>query len=427
MHDLKFIRENPVLVGKGLEKKGFTTGLDDLLALDNEWRALLEQSDSLKQKRNRVSREIAELKREKQDATALVVEMQEVSKSIKEYDEQIKELSEKINSFIFELPNIPAESAPVGFSEKDNKEVRTWGKKPEFDFPIKDHFNLGHELGLFDFKRGSKISGAGFPLYMGNGARLERSLLNFMLDLHTEKHGYTEIFPPFLANRDSTAGTGQLPNLEEDMYYVGTDDLFLIPTAEVPVTNIYKNEILGFDRLPIYHTAYSACFRREAGSYGKDTRGFQRVHQFNKVEMVKFVDPETSYDELETLVQDAEEVLKLLGLHYRVVELCTGDLSFAAAKCYDIEVWSPAEEKYLEVSSCSNFEDFQARRIGIRFRRSAGEKVEYIHTLNGSGVATPRLLIALLETYQTDEGSVTIPEALRKYTGFDIMKPAGEK
>ena len=426
MYDLKFIRENPDVVSDGLKNKGHNGNLTGLLELDSEWRSLLEKSDALKQERNTVSRQIAELKRRKEDASEFVVKMQDVARKIKEYDESTSNVYEKIETILFELPNIPAENVPVGETEKENKQVRSWGKCPEFDFPVKDHYTLGQTLDLFDFKQGSKIAGAGFPLYKGMGARLERSLINFMLDLHTDKHKYTEIFPPFLANRNSTGGTGQLPKLEDDMYYINQDDLFLIPTAEVPVTNIYKNEILNFDRLPIYHAAYSACFRREAGSYGKDTRGFQRVHQFNKVELVKFVDPETSYDELESLVADAEKVLQLLGLHYRVIELCTGDLSFAAAKCYDIEVWSPAEEKYLEVSSCSNFENFQARRIGIRFRRKSGEKVEYIHTLNGSGVATPRLLIALLETYQTDEGSIMIPEPLRKYTGFDIMKTTGK-
>jgi len=422
MHDLKFIRENPELVRKGLKNKGYSGDLTELLGLDVEWRQLLEKADALKQRHNTVSRQIAEIKRKKEDTSELVVEMQSVTKQIKEYDEKINRINNRIHEMLFELPNIPHDSAPVGDSPEENREVRYWGEKPDFDFPVKDHYTLGHTLNMFDFKRASKITGRGFPLYMGRGARLERALINFMLDLHTEKHGYSEIYPPFLANRNSTGGTGQLPKLEDDMYRIPEEDLFLIPTAEVPVTNIYKNEILKYTDLPICHVAFSACFRREAGSYGKDTRGFQRVHQFNKVELVKFVLPETSYDELETILQNAEEVLKLLELHYRVVELCSGDLSFAAAKCYDIEVWSPAEEKYLEVSSCSNFENFQARRIGIRFRRRRGAKAEYVHTLNGSGVATPRLLIALLETYQTDEGSVVIPEVLRPYTKFSIIK-----
>jgi len=344
--------------------------------------------------------------------------MQSVSKQIKESDLKISELTEKIHNILFTMPNIPDEAAPVGKSEDDNIEIRQWGNKPEFDFPIKDHLTIGENLNLFDFKRGAKISGSGFPLYTGKGAKLERSMINFMLDFHVEKHGYTEVFPPFLVNRDSTAGTGQLPKLEDDMYHCEVDDLFLIPTAEVPVTNIHKNEILKNDDLPISYTAYSACFRREAGSHGKDTRGFQRLHQFNKVEMVRFVEPETSKDMLDRLLLDAEEVLQAFGLHYRILDLCTGDLSFASAKTFDIEVWSPGQNKYLEVSSCSNFADFQARRIGIRYRRKSDSKVDFVHTLNGSGVATPRLLIALLEAFQTKDGGVKIPEVLIPYTGF---------
>lgn len=422
MHDLKHIRQNPELYSEGLKKKGHDGDLSKLLKMDEEWRSLLEETDALKAERNTVSQQIAELKREKKDASDMIARMQNVAGRIKEYDHKLNELTAGMNDFIFPLPNLPHKSAPVGKNETENTFVREWGDKPEFDFEIKDHFDLGKDLGLFDFQRGSKISGSGFPLYTGAGAKLERAMINFMLDMHIEKHGYAEVLPPFLTTRESTAGTGQLPKLEDDMYHCGVDDLFLIPTSEVPVTNIYRNEILSGDMLPIYHTAFSACFRREAGSYGKDTRGFQRLHQFNKVEMVKFVDPETSYDELETLVVNAEDVLQAFGLHYRIIELCTGDLSFAAAKCYDIEVWSPADQKYLEVSSCSNFEDFQARRIGIRFRREKGAAVEFIHTLNGSGVATPRLLIALLEAYQTDEGSVIVPEVLRPYMNCDILK-----
>ena len=422
MHDLKYIRENPERVIQGLKLKNHSGDITELLELDKKWRQLVEQADTLKRKRNTVTRQIADIKRQNQDASILVAEMQTIAQKIKDYDAEISDVQKKIQKILFELPNIPHSSVPEGTSSADNRVVREWGEKPQFDFPIKDHLTLGTELGLFDFRRGAKIAGAGFPLFIGKGAQLERALINFMLDVHTQKHGYTEVYPPFLTNREATGGTGQLPKMEEDMYYIPTDDLFLIPTAEVPVTNIYKDEILQGADLPIYLTAFSACFRREAGSYGKDTRGFQRVHQFNKVEMVKFVAPETSYDELETLVQNAEEILQLLELHYRVVELCTGDLSFAAAKCYDLEVWSPAEQKYLEVSSCSNFEDFQARRIGIRFRRKSGEKVEFIHTLNGSGVATPRLIIALLETYQTPEGTIMVPEALRKYMGMEVLK-----
>jgi seryl-tRNA synthetase len=427
MHDLKSIRQNPELYEKGLAAKGSPGNIKEILDLDRERREILEISDAHKHKRNTVSKKIAELKKNREDASELIKEMQVVSGKIKEYDRELSEIGNNIDEILYALPNIPHESTPIGKDETFNKEISSWGEKPEFDFEIKDHYALGEDLKLFDFKRGSKISGSGFPLYTGMGARLERAMLNFMLDLHVDKHGYTEIFPPFLTNRHSTGGTGQLPKLEDDMYYCGVDDLFLIPTAEVPVTNIYKDEILQNSDLPIYHTAYSACFRREAGSYGKDTRGFQRVHQFNKVEMVKFVQPETSYTELESLLKDAEEVLQLLNLHYRILELCSGDLSFAAAKCYDIEVWSPAENKYLEVSSCSNFENFQARRIGIRYRKGKGSGVEYVHTLNGSGIATPRLMIALLETYQTDEGSVIVPDVLKPYLKTDVIKPPTAK
>ncbi len=422
MYDLKFIRDNYNLVVRGLQKKGSSGSSNELLDLDAVWRKLLEDADSMKQKRNTVSRQIAEMKRDKLDTSGLVAEMQEVSRSIKNLDVSINEAYAKIHDILFSLPNIPHESVPTGKNADANVEIRSWGEKPTFDFPVKDHDTLGQKLKLFDFKRGSKIAGSGFPLFTGKGAQLERALINFMLDFHIQEHGFTEVYTPFLANRAAAGGTGQLPKLEDDMYHIEQDDLFLIPTAEVSVTNIYKDEILQLSQLPINHVAFSPCFRREAGSYGKDTKGFQRVHQFNKVEMVKFVEPETSYDELEILVKNAEDILQTLGLQYRVIELCSGDLSFAAAKCYDLEVWSPAEEKYLEVSSCSNFEAFQARRIGIRFRRKSGKKVEFIHTLNGSGVATPRLLIALLETYQTAEGSVVIPDALRRYTGFDILK-----
>ncbi len=422
MLDLKYIRDNHTHVQTGLKNKAWKNELSILLGLDKQRRTLLEEVEKLKSRRNIVSREIAELKRNKQDASTIIAEMQTVSKQVKDIDAEISGISKQVDEFMFAMPNVPADNVPLGKSEDDNVDMHYWGEKPEFDFQIKDHYDLGHELGLFDFVRGSKISGSGFPLYTGMGAKLERSLINFMLDFHVENHGYKEVFPPFLTTRDSTAGTGQLPKLEDDMYHCGVDDLFLIPTAEVPVTNIYKNEILKEDDLPIYHTAYSACFRREAGSYGKDTRGFQRLHQFNKVEMVKFVKPESSYEELETLLKNAEEILQAFNLHYRVIELCTADLSFASAKTYDIEVWSPAQEKYLEVSSCSNFEYFQARRIGIRYRRNSDKKVDFVHTLNGSGVATPRLLIAILEAYQNEDGTISVPEALIPYTKTNLMK-----
>jgi seryl-tRNA synthetase len=349
-------------------------------------------------------------------------EMRKVSDKIKEFDLEIQEIEKEIYEILKRIPNVPHSSVPVG-DESQNKEIKRWGKFPEFDFTPKDHLQIVKDLDIVDFQIGSKIAGTGFPLYKGLGALLERALINFMLDLHTTKHNYTEIFPPFLSNRESMFGTGQLPKLEEDMYICKDDDLFLIPTAEVPLTNIHRDEILPGEFLPKYYTAYSACFRREAGSYGKQTKGFIRVHQFNKVELVKIVLPETSYDELETLLRDAEEVLQLLELPYRVMILATEDLSFSAAKCYDIEVWAPAEKKFLEVSSCSNFEDFQARRTGIRFKRTSNSKPEFVHTLNGSGVATARLMVALLETYQTDEGTVMVPNVLRKYMrNIDVIK-----
>ncbi|MFC1562513.1 serine--tRNA ligase [candidate division KSB1 bacterium] len=422
MLDIRFIRENFEHVKEAIDKKGETIAIDNFLELDSKRRKMVSEVDKLKHRRNQVSEEIGRLKKEKKDAQSLISEMKTVSERIKTIDSEIQKIEKEVNNIIIKIPNIPHPSVPVG-DESHNKEIKSWGEFPEFDFTPKDHLELGKELDIIDFPRASKIIGGGFPLYKGLGAQLERALINFMLDLHINKHGYTEIFPPFLANRDSMFGTGQLPKLEEDMYLCEVDDIFLIPTAEVPLTNIHRDEILDASDLPVYYTAYSACFRREAGSYGKDTRGFLRVHQFNKVEMVKIVLPETSYDELETLLKDAEEVLQLLELPYRVITLATGDLSFAAAKCYDIEIWAPAEKKFLEVSSCSNFEDFQARRIGIKFRRTKEAKSEFVHTLNGSGVATPRLLIALLETYQTDEGTVIVPEVLRKYMGgINIIK-----
>jgi len=422
MLDLRFIRENADKVKEAVAAKGDETDIDKILELDKRRRKLLEESDQFKHRRNVVSKEISGLKKNGKDATDLISEMKSVSEKIKNFDSELSGLDTQIHELLLTVPNVPHESVKRGKDAEDNVFIKEWGQKPEFDFEPKDHLELGQKLGLFDFQSGSKITGSGFPLYMGMGATLERALLNFMLDVHIQKHNYKEIFPPFVSNRDSMTGTGQLPKLEEDMYFCEVDDLFLIPTAEVPLTNIHREEIITGSNLPINYTAYSACFRREAGSYGKDTRGFQRLHQFNKVEMVKFVLPETSYGELETLLVNAEEILQLLELHYRVIELCTGDLSFAAAKCYDIEVWSPAEQKYLEVSSCSNFEDYQARRSGIRFRRDKGAKPEFVHTLNGSGVATPRLLIALLETYQTDEGTIMVPEALRPYLKTNVIR-----
>ncbi|MEJ2637189.1 MAG: serine--tRNA ligase [Calditrichia bacterium] len=422
MLDLKLIREEPDLVKQGIKNKGEMGNVDKILELDGQRRSIIQDAETLKHERNELSQKVSELKKEGKPADEVIARTREISQSIKEMDEKLKGLDAALQDELDRIPNLPHESVPVGKNASDNVVVRAWGKMQEFDFEISNHLEIAERLNIMDFPRGSKIAGRGFPVYRGKGAQLERALINFMLDTHVMEHGYTEIFPPFLVNRESMRGTGQLPKLEEDMYHAEKDDLFLIPTAEVPVTNLHRDEILQMDNLPVKYCAYTACFRREAGSWGKDTRGFLRVHQFNKVELVKIVPPDNSYEELELLLSDACRILELLGIPYRVVELCTGDLSFAAAKCYDIEVWSPAEGRWLEASSCSNFEDFQARRMNLRFRRNATSKPEYPHTLNGSGVATSRLMVALLENYQTDEGSVMIPEPLRNYTGFNIIK-----
>lgn len=422
MLDLKFIRENPDLVKRAIQLKKEKDSIDEILKLDERRRELIKKGDALKARRNDVTEEIANLKKQGKDATELIEEMRKVSDEIKAIDSELKKIENELENLLLWVPNIPHESVPIGKDATDNVVVRTWGEIPEFDFEIKDHLTLGKKLGIIDFERGAKLTGSGFPLYIGKGATLERALINFMLDLHIQKHGYTEVFPPFLVNEASMRGTGQIPKLKEDMYYCSEDDLYLIPTAEVPVTNIHRDEILDISELPKKYVAYSACFRREAGSWGRETRGFLRVHQFNKVELVKFTTPETSYDELESLVRDAEEVLQLLNIPYRVVLLCTGDMSFSSAKTYDIEVWSPAEKKWLEASSCSNFEDFQARRMNIRFKRDKKSKPEFVHTLNGSGLATSRLMVALLENYQTPEGKVIVPKVLHKYTGFTLIE-----
>ncbi len=421
MLSLSRIRENTDAVQKGVSLKGEDIDFSLLLNLDEQHRKLLTEINDLRAKRNRASEEIANVKRAGGDAVEAITAMREVGEQIKSLESEADDLQEKIKSTVEVIPNVPHESVPIGSSEKDNKVVREWGEKPEFDYTIKDHIEIGTSLRLFDFERSAKISGTGFPLFTGQGAKLERALINFMLDYHLDHHGYTEIFPPFLTRGSAPFTCGQLPKFAEDMYFTGKDELYLIPTAEVPVTNIHKDEILEEQDLPKYYTAYSACFRREAGSYGKETRGLLRVHQFNKVEMVKFVTPESSYEELELLVTHAEAILQTLGLHYRVIELCTGDLSFSAAKCYDLEVWSPAENTWLEVSSCSNFEDFQARRGNIRYRRSSNHKTDFVHTLNGSGVATPRLTVALLESYQTPDGKVIVPKALQPYVGTEVL------
>lgn len=418
MLDLKFIRENPDLVRKGIAHKNEMGDVDRILSLDEKRRERLQQVETLKHERNLLSGEVSRLKKEGKNTSAVILKTREIGAKIKALDTELKEIQAELNDALDRIPNLPHQSVPIGKNAAENVPVRSWGTPPEFDFSISDHLEIGERLDIFDFSRGSKISGRGFPVYKGKGAQLERALINFMLDTHVRNHGYTEIFPPFMVNRESMRGTGQLPKMEEDMYYCERDDLFLIPTAEVPVTNLHRREVLTAEDLPKKYCAFTACFRREAGSWGKDTRGFLRLHQFNKVELVKLVKPEDSYRELELLLADACELLEMLGLHYRIIELCSGDLSFAAAKCYDIEVWSPAEQNWLEVSSCSNFEDFQARRMNVRFRREPAARPEFIHTLNGSGLATPRLIVALLETYQTDEGSVMVPEVLRPYTGF---------
>ncbi|RJP76051.1 MAG: serine--tRNA ligase [Candidatus Zixiibacteriota bacterium] len=421
MLDLKFIRENPDRVRQGVANKREKADIDEILALDEERRSITVQADEQKAVRNRVSKEIGQKMKAGQDPSDLKEEMRRVSERIAGFDGRLKEIEAALAEKLEWIPNLPHESVPLGAASEDNVLYRTWGGPPAADFPRKDHLILGQELDILDFQRGSKIAGSGFPVYKGKGAALERALINFMLDLHVRKHGYTEIFPPFLANPDSMRGTGQLPKLREDMYYCPTDELYLIPTAEVPLTNLHRDEILPEDTLPLYYTAYSACFRREAGSYGRETRGFLRVHQFNKVELVKFVRPETSYEELERLLADAEEILQALELHYRVITLCTGDLSFSSAKTYDIESWAPAESKWLETSSVSNFEDFQARRANIRYREKSSGKVRFVHTLNGSGLATSRLMVALLETYQTDEGTIMVPQALHPYLDFRVI------
>ncbi|MDP6755332.1 MAG: serine--tRNA ligase [Candidatus Marinimicrobia bacterium] len=415
MLPIEIIRNNPSAVEKQLASKGETIDMSELLKIDILYRKQLGEANDLRALRNTVSDEIAQAKRKGIDSNDAIQSMRKVSQQIKELEEKTQTSKLELDRHLLSLPNLPHESVPIGTDEKDNPLVREWGEERQTDFKLKNHLELGEALGLFDFERGAKISGSGFPLYTGKGAKLERALINFMLDIHTEQHGYTEIFPPFVVRPESAITTGQLPKFAEDMYPSEKDDLWLIPTAEVPVTNIHRDEIMTADQLPINYTAYSACFRREAGSYGKDTHGFLRLHQFNKVELVKFVTPENSYSELETLVTHAEAVLQSLGLRYRVIELCSGDLSFSAAKCYDIELWAPGEQKWLEVSSCSNFEDFQARRGNIRYRKTSDKKVDFVHTLNGSGVATPRLLVALLETYQNEDGSISIPKSLQSY------------
>ncbi|MDI9459064.1 serine--tRNA ligase [Candidatus Darwinibacter acetoxidans] len=417
MLDLRMIRQNPERVKAELAKKGEDAPIEQLLALDEQRRGMLAEAEQLKARRNEVSEEVARLKREKQDAQALIDEMRVVSQQIKDFDEKLREVDNQLQDLLLRIPNLPHESVHVGASEDDNKEIRRWGDPTPFGFEPKPHWEIGVNLDIIDFERAAKVTGSRFYFLKGLGARMERALVNFMLDLHTGEHGYREVFPPVIVNQASATGTGQLPKFGEDMFKLEGLEYYLVPTAEVPVTNLYRDEILNAEDLPIYHVAYSPCFRSEAGSHGRDTRGLVRVHQFNKVELVKFVAPETSYDELEKLTNNAEEVLRRLGLPYRVTQMCTADLGFTAAKKYDPEVWMPSYGRYVEISSCSNFEDFQARRANIRFRRDRGSKPEFVHTLNGSGVAIGRCLAAILENYQQEDGSVLIPEVLRPYMG----------
>ena len=424
MLEIKFVRKNLPEIEKALLSRGQPVDLDAFKQSDARRKTILLEIENLRHRRNVVSEQIATMKKNGQDAEVLVTQMRDVSGKIKALDQDLSESEDKINQILFRLPNLPHKSVPEGKDSSENPVVRQIGTPRDFDFEPLPHWILGEKLKILDFEAAAKITGARFPLYLGQGAKLERALINFMLDIHTTKHGYTEILPPFIVNRNSMTSTGQLPKFEEDLFKLDGWDYFLIPTAEVPVTNIHKDEILTEEILPILYTAYTPCFRSEAGSYGKDTRGLIRQHQFNKVELVKFTTPETSYDELETLLTHAETILKILGLPYQVVTLCTGDLGFSAAKTYDIEVWMPAQGVYREISSCSNFESFQARRANIRFKRKGKKGTELVHTLNGSGLAVGRTFAALLENFQQADGSVLIPEALRPYMdGLEKISP----
>lgn len=420
MLDLKRIRTNPEGVKEAMKMRGEAFDLsliDKVVGLDEERRKILTEVETMKSRRNSDSQEIAKLKKKGENADALLLEMKELSDKIKDYDVRVSDIDREIEELMLTIPNIPNPTVPVGKTDDDNIELRKWGTPRVFDFDARPHWDVGANLGILDFETAGKVTGSRFTFYKGLGARLERACINFMLDLHTTKHGYVEVFPPYMVHRRSMVGTGQLPKFEEDAFKVMGTDYFLIPTAEVPVTNMYRDDILDGDKLPIKHVAYTACFRSEAGSAGRDTRGLIRQHQFNKVELVKFARPEDSYDELEKLTKDAEEVLQLLGIPYRVVKICTGDLGFTAAMKYDIEVWMPSYNKYVEISSCSNFEDFQARRANIKYRPTPKDKPQFIHTLNGSGVAIGRTVAAILENFQQTDGSVTIPEALVQYMG----------
>ena len=417
MLEIKFIRQKLTDVKQAIENRGDSIDWETLITADDNRKAILQEIEGLRHKRNVVSDQIAELKKKGAPSDGPVTEMREVSSRIKTLDKDLAQNETALQSILMRIPNLPHASVPIGRDENDNPVVKTIGHPPEWDFEPQAHWDIGENLGILDFKRAARITGARFPLYLGKGALMERALINFMLDLHVNTHGYKEVLPPFIVNRDSMTHTGQLPKFEEDLFKLEGVDYYLIPTAEVPVTNIHHDEILSEEQLPIHYTAYTPCFRSEAGSHGKDTRGLIRQHQFNKVELVKFTTPETSYDELEQLLQNAESVLQKLELPYRVITLCTGDLGFSAAKTYDIEVWMPAQGVYREISSCSNFEDFQARRGNIRFRRKERKGTEFVHTLNGSGLAVGRTFAAILENYQQLDGTVTVPKALQPYMG----------
>ena len=421
MLDIKKIRNNTDDVLKALLKKDNDISLNNILDIDSKLKSLTTKLNELQAEQNSKSKEVGQLKSKGESSDDIFKDLKVLSEKIKEFEKEQKELSSNLKKALLEIPNIPHVSCPEGVNEKDNVVVSDNKNTKDFDFPLKDHIEIGKKLDILDFEVAAKISGSGFPLYKGNGALLERALINFMTDYHLKNFDYTEFFTPFLVKPESALTTGQLPKFSEDMYHIEKDDLYLIPTAEVSLTNIHKDDILSINELPKYYLGYSACFRREAGSYGKDTRGLLRVHQFNKVELVKFVDPTKSYEELDSLVRQASNILDLLELDYRVIELCSGDLSFAAAKCFDLEVWSPGEEKWLEVSSCSNFEDFQSRRGNIRFKNSDGD-IDFVHTLNGSGLATPRIFAALLETHQNKDGIIRIPQCLQPYMGISEIK-----
>lgn len=422
MLDMKFVRENPELVMDAMRKRNANVNLDEFLELEKKRRELTLQVEALKSQRNAASQEIGKMKKAGENADAQMAEVRALGDKIAEDDKELKDIEARLKEILMTIPNMPAADTPVGSSDADNPVVRTWREPAKFAFEPQAHWDIGEKLNILDVERAGKVSGARFTFYRGLGSRLERSVINFFLDIHTGENGYTEFFPPFIVNKDSMQGTGQLPKFAEDMFKLEGLDYYLIPTAEVPITNLHRDEILSGDDLPLYYTAYSACFRAEAGSAGRDTRGLIRQHQFNKVELVKFTKPEDSWDELEKLTANAEKVLQLLELPYRVVRLCTGDIWFSSAATYDLEVWLPAANCYREISSCSNFLDFQARRANIRFRRDTKSKPEFVHTLNGSGVAVGRTVAAILENYQQADGSVIVPKVLRPYMGCDVIE-----